>query len=112
MLSIEVGGRDVKLKDDGFLVNFDDWDTEVAEMLAEQDNLELVECHWIALNFIREYYREFAVPPSPRIIINAVGDQLDSRKCSLKTLAMIFPLGGGKHACRLAGLPVAHRHAC
>ncbi len=104
--------RDIELSDDGFLVNFNDWEPEVAQMLAEEDDLELVECHWAALNFIRQYYREFQVPPSPKIIVQEVGSQLGPERCSFKTLARLFPLGGGRHACRLAGLPIAYCHAC
>jgi sulfur relay (sulfurtransferase) DsrC/TusE family protein len=32
--------------------------------------------------------------------------------CTKQTLREIFPMGGCKHACRLAGLPESYCHSC
>jgi tRNA 2-thiouridine synthesizing protein E len=112
MQQITVNDREIALNKKGFLVAFNEWDRDVAMALAEQDELELSDCHWIAINFVREFYGEFEVPPSPRILIKSVGDKISDFGCDKKTLESIFPKGGCKHVCRLAGLPESYCNAC
>ncbi|MCB1828733.1 MAG: TusE/DsrC/DsvC family sulfur relay protein [Chromatiaceae bacterium] len=112
MHSIQVDGRDIPLNDDGYLVNFEDWDRSVAETLAGIDHLTLTRCHWVAIDYMRDFYRQFEIPPSSRVLLKAVGDQIYENGCSKRDLDRIFPKGGCKHACRLAGLPEAYCHAC
>lgn len=112
MPSLAVDGKAIQLNDEGYLVQFTDWNEDVAKALAAEDDLRLSECHWTAINFLREYYSEYRVAPSPRVIIQAVGDKLDQRHCNGETLERLFPHGGCKHACRLAGLPDYYCHAC
>ena len=112
MHSIQVDGREIRLNDGGYLVNFEDWDKSVAEELANLDKLTLTRCHWVAIDYLRDFYRQFEIPPSSRTLLKAVGDQIYENGCSKKDLDKIFPKGGCRHACRLAGLPDAYCHAC
>lgn len=96
----------------GYLQDFNAWSPELAEALAEEDELELTDCHWEAIRFLREYYSTFDMPPSARTIIKEIGDKLDSRNCNRHTLERLFPKGGCKHACRIAGLPESFCYAC
>ena len=112
MQAISVDGREIEFNQLGFMVDFNDWDEEVAKSLAKINNVELTECHWVVINFMREFYSEFETPPSKRNLIKAVGDRIDERGCTRKTLERLFPLGGCKQACRLAGLPEPYCAAC
>lgn len=112
MYVIEVQGRSVEIGPKGFMENFADWNDDVARAIAAEDGLQLGECHWKAIRFIREYYREFEVPPSPRVMIREVGEQLHEIRCTYGTLKELFPKGGCKQACRLAGLPDYYCNAC
>ena len=113
MLALEINGRALPLNAEGLLQNLNDWDEDVARAMAAEDGLELNDCHWAAIRFLREYYHEFDVPPSPRIMIAQVGDKMSTTgKCNGKTLKALFPKGGCKHACRIAGLPRAYCNAC
>ena len=112
MPHIDIDGKNIKLNDEGCLANFEDWDEEVAKTLAQVDKLTLTACHWVALRFLREYYMEYQMNPSPRTVVRTVGEKLTAGKCSIKTLDELFPLGGCKQASRLAGLPHYYRHAC
>ena len=69
MLAIEVNGSAVPLNSEGLLRNPEDWDESVARAIAAEDGLELNDCHWAAINFLRQYYHEYDIPPSPRIMI-------------------------------------------
>lgn len=112
MQALHVGEKDIPLNQDGYLVNFDDWTPDVAKTMAEDDELELNECHWAAIKFMREYYSTFDIPPSPQTMVKEVGAKLHPYRCTTKTLESLFPLGGCKHACRLAGLPVGYCYSC
>lgn len=112
MQTIEIRGRDVPLNDKGFLTSFTDWDESVARALAEQDGLELTDCHWIVLRFLRNFYENYEVNPTEGRLIKEIGQQLTPFKCTRRTLTEMFPLGGCKHACRLAGLPDYFCYGC
>lgn len=113
MQAIEVNGKNVELNTKGMLQNFDDWNEDVAKAIASEDGLELQACHWTAIKYLRDYYLEYEVPPSPRTLIKEIGAKLTSSgQCNGKTLRELFPLGGCKHACRIAGLPREYCNAC
>jgi tRNA 2-thiouridine synthesizing protein E len=112
MYAINVQGRSVEFGPKGFIANFSDWDERVAEALAAEDGLKLLDCHWKAIRFIREYFEKFEIPPTPRVMIREVGQELSAYRCTYKTLKDLFPKGGCKQACRLAGLPDYYCHAC
>ncbi len=113
MLTIEVNGAALPVNAKGMLINVDDWSEEVARVMARQDDFELNDCHWAAIRFLRDYYHEYEVAASPRIMIREVGNKMSSSgKCSGKTLKKLFPKGGCKHACRLAGLPMEYCNSC
>jgi TusE/DsrC/DsvC family sulfur relay protein len=112
MLSIDVRGRMVPLGPKGFIACFEDWDEDVAQALAEQEGLELLQCHWTAIEFARDYFRRWGIPPTPKVMIREVGTHLHSYRCTYRTLKELFPGGGCKQACRLAGLPEYYCYAC
>jgi len=110
--TIQVGEKQIEVNNKGYLINSDDWDESFAKIVAENDHLELSECHWKAIYFLRDYFKEYQVPPSPRVVIKAIGHKINSWGCTNKDLEKAFPLGGCKQACRLAGLPYHYCHSC
>ena len=109
-----VGDNGLELNSKGFLLNYNDWTKEVAEAIAAENGLELTECHWVAISFLRDYYQTYEIPPSPRVLINTIGHELVAQgaPCTRKTLDVLFPDGGCKQACRIAGLPDYYCNAC
>jgi tRNA 2-thiouridine synthesizing protein E len=112
MAHLDVGGRNIELNEKGYLVNFGDWSEKVAEALAKEEGISLEHCHWEAIRFMREFYSEYEVIPSPRNIIKAIGSKLTRGACTRKVVDELFPDGGCKQACRLAGLPQYYCHSC
>lgn len=113
MLSTQIAGRELEFNPKGFLSHFDDWSTEVAEAIAGEEGLKLTACHWAVINFLRDYYHEFEHPPSPRLVIKGIGEHLTlNAPCTRRTLEGLFPDGGCKQACRVAGLPDYYCHSC
>lgn len=109
MLNSIVG---VEVNNKGFLVNFDDWNKEVAQALAKEFKLELTECHWMVINFMRDYFMEYGIAPEPREVIAKIGKQINPHvKCNKKHLEGLFG-GGCKQACQIAGLPHTYCRGC
>lgn len=93
----------------GYLVNFDAWSKEFAVNMAKENGLDLTDCHWLIINFLREYYTEYGIPPEPRIIIKNLSHEISpTEPCTRKRLEGLFAGGGCKLACKIAGLPNCH----
>lgn len=93
----------------GYLVNFDAWSKDFAIQMAKEHGVELSDCHWLIINFLRDYYTEYGIAPEPRIIINTLSEQISPNiPCSRKNLEGLFAEGGCELACKIAGLPDCH----
>ncbi len=100
MPEIETKGKKIRVNEEGFLVNPEEWDEEIADLLAkEEEGIDaLTEDHWAVINYIRSYYLEKNLAPMVRKICKTTGFQL-------KYIFELFPSGPAKGACKLAGLP-------
>lgn len=100
MTYIEVDGKQLELNDEGFLNDPQQWDKNVAKVLAKaEEGLEdLSEEHWAVINFIREHYEQTNLAPMVRSICTTTG-------LPLRRVYELFPSGPAKGACKLAGLP-------
>lgn len=114
MQFIQIGGQAAMLNKRGFLAKFSDWNRDLAEGMAREDGLELTECHWTVISYMREFFDRHEIPPSPRVIIKAIGEKLVAGgvSCTRKNLEALFPQGGCRQACRIAGLPDFYCHSC
>lgn len=110
--SVKVGHKHYVTNSKGYLINFYDWDKDFTYKVAELDHLKLTKPHWAAINFLRDFYSEYEVPPTPHLVIKSVGKKINSFGCTNHDVKRMFPLGGCKQACRLAGLPLHHCNAC
>ena len=104
-MSIEVNGKLLETDEEGYLQSLDDWETEVANTMAGEDNCELTENHWEVIKFLREYYDEYKIAPPVRILIKAISQRLGKDKGNTRYLYELFPYGPAKQACKYAGLP-------
>ncbi len=104
-MTIEVNGKTLETDEEGYLANLNDWEKEVASVMAEAEDLELGDDHWEIINFLREYYEEYQIAPAVRILTKAVGKKLGKDKGNSKYLYELFPYGPAKQACKFAGLP-------
>ena len=108
---IEVDGRFIPLDAGGYLANPDDWSKAVAEHLAASDGLELGDDHWLLIDFLHRFYKEYEVAPEiPVLARNLCKDQHDCR-WTRRYIKELFP-GGAKTACRYAGLPAPVGRSC
>ena len=89
----------------GFLVNAEDWTEDVANRLAESENIQLNDESWEIIFFIRNYYHRYKHLPNMRVFIKAIAKELGESKGNSRYLHRLFPVGPLKYACKLAGLP-------
>jgi len=98
-----------KLNNKGYLNNFDAWDKEFAVELARENGVELTDCHWHVINFMRDYWAEYALAPDPREIIKKLSAKINpNAPCTRAHLEGLFGEGGCKLACKIAGLQNCH----
>jgi len=99
----------LELNNKGYLANFDSWSRVFAMEIAEEHNLELTDCHWHVINFLRDYQAQFGLAPDPRDIIKKLSKQINPNvPCTRKNLENLFGEGGCQLACKIAGLPDCH----
>ena len=93
----------------GYLLNFEAWNREFAVELAKEHGVELTDCHWLIINFLRDYYLEYDIAPEPGEIIKRLSKQINpTEPCTRKHLEGLFAQGGCELACKIAGLPNCH----
>jgi len=94
-----LAGQEIAFDSEGFLWDPLQWTEEVAQDLASEIGITLVEdIHWRVIRFIRNYYLQNGRAPLNRELKKGIG-------MNLLEIESLFP-GGLKHgARRLAGLP-------
>ena len=105
MANIEVNGKSYETDEEGYLVNLGEWDVDVANYIAGTENITMTDQHWEVVNFLREYFEEYQIAPSVRVLTKAIGKKLGPEKGTSEYLYGLYPYGPGKQACKIAGLP-------
>lgn len=90
----------VETGDEGYLLDPDQWNDEVAVQLAEEEGLELTREHWDVIRFVRRWHRRHGVSPGPRHVVAFLKDKGADRN----RLFELFPYGYVKQACKIAGM--------
>ncbi|MFY9180527.1 MAG: TusE/DsrC/DsvC family sulfur relay protein [Venatoribacter sp.] len=90
---------------DGFLLNLEDWNPEVAAQLAQQENLTLSSAHWEVIDALRLFYSEFQLSPAMRPFTKYLKEKLGAEKATSIYLLQLFPQSPAKLAAKIAGLP-------
>lgn len=97
--------RQIPLDKDGFLLNLQDWNPDIAEQLAHQENLRLTPEHWEIIALLREFYAEFQMSPAMRALVKYTEKKLGPEKGRSIYLLSLFPPSPAKIASKIAGLP-------
>lgn len=87
---------------EGFLEHVEDWDRELALVLAAESGLpELTDRHWLVVDYMRTTYLTKGDAPTIRTLGKESG-------VSIKELYLLFPKGPAKLAAKIAGIPKPH----
>ena len=99
MTSVTLAGVPVEVDGEGFLIDAEQWNEQMAQEIARQNGIEsLTERHWQVVNFMRQAYLEKGQAPSIRSLGKMSG-------VPIKELYELFPKGPAKLAAKVGGIP-------
>lgn len=108
-MALEVNGQTVATTDDGYLEDANDWNQDVAQAIADADELPMTEKHWDVVNFLRdEHVNSNGAEPNERTILKAMSKAW-GEKVSSKLMYEMFPTMPSKQGRKIAGLPKSTR---
>lgn len=89
--------ENIKRNNEGFLEDFNQWNKDVAEQLANEESIQLTEHHWKVIDYIQTQHKN-DVP----LTIRKVGK---SGVVDIKQFYGLFPGGPLKKASKISGIP-------
>ena len=108
-MKIELNGNEIETTDSGFLVNVDDWNEDIAKIIAKQEGIELTDKHWDVIKYLRnEFIDNKENQPNTRSMVKDLGIMW-GENIDTKALFDLFPGNPSKQAGRIAGLPESRR---
>ena len=96
-----LNGKAVNVNEEGFLTEYDEWDEDLAKVLAEQIGIQLTDAHWKVIRFLREDFKTQVETPTTRRVQTVAG-------IPVKEQFVLFPKKPGKKMSYIAGLPKPH----
>lgn len=98
MSTREIAGRTINFDEEGFMTNPDQWDKDIASILAEDLGISpLTEKHWAVIEFCRSDFQVQGEAPTLRRITAEAG-------VTTKELYQLFPKGPAKKVAYVSGL--------
>ena len=106
---LEVNGKKIETDEEGYLLNPDDWDENVAEVMAEREGWKMTATHWMLVGFFRNFYEDHMRHPTMHELVKKMGKfhgkRFEEAKKYRDFLYTLFPPGPIQALCKLAGLP-------
>ena len=95
---IEIAGKQVSVNDEGFMTVYDEWNENIAKVLAKQIEIEMTDEHWKIVKFLRDDYKVQGETATSRRVQTAGG-------VPIKEQFLLFPKKPAKKMAYIAGLP-------
>jgi tRNA 2-thiouridine synthesizing protein E len=95
----------LNLDKEGFLRDLSDWNPDVAEVLAKNDEITLSGSHWQIINLVRDYYQQYQISPVTRVLVKITRKKLGEDKGNSIYLMQLFSGKPAKLVSKIAGLP-------
>jgi dissimilatory sulfite reductase related protein len=92
-----IAGRRIEVNEEGYLKDQTQWDKEICQELAKEENIALSPRHWDVISYLRDENQK-GIPLSIRKVGN-------SGKISIKEFYELFPNGPLKTSSKIAGIP-------
>ena len=108
-LTINFKGQEIATDKLGYLVDYTQWQEELAITMAKLDAFELTPAHWEIINFVRQFYLTYNTSPAMRALTKAMKAEFGEEKANSRYLFRLFPDGPAKQATKYAGLPKPKR---
>jgi TusE/DsrC/DsvC family sulfur relay protein len=97
----ELNGHQIHVDDEGFLTLYDEWDDDLAKVLAANIGIDLTDAHWKVIHFLRADFKDRGETATTRRV-QTVGN------VPVKEQFALFPKKPGKKRAYIAGLPKPH----
>ncbi len=97
----------VERTENGYLVDMNDWNEEIAAELFAEEGIEPTEEHWDVVRYVREQ-RVNGEEPNERQILKAMQKKW-GRKVTSKEMFEMFPFMPSKQGLKIAGCPQSTR---
>jgi len=96
-----ISGRQVHVDDEGFLTEYDEWDKDLAKVLAANIGIDMTDEHWKVIDFLRADFKAQGETPTTRRVDTVGG-------FPTKSQFALFPKKPAKKMSYIAGLPKPH----
>ena len=104
MNSLSLNSHTIAVDNEGFLLDPEDWNWELAEKLAKQQDMTLDTERHEVVRFIRHYYEDNMSVPEARKVLKHLQQVWGKERATRKYLYKLFPYGYGQQACKIAGM--------
>ena len=108
-MALSIKGQTLLTDREGYLQQVTDWSPEVAECMAQHEEIVLSEAHWSIIHFVREFYLTYHDSPAIRVLVKALKERFGEEIGNSIYLHRLFPQGPAKQAAKLAGIPKPKR---
>lgn len=92
-----IAGKVINVNEEGYLLNMEEWNEDIAKEIAHEENVELSPRHFEVLNYLRDQQRKEVA-----LTIRGVGK---SGVVDIKEFYVLFPKGPLKISSKVAGIP-------
>ena len=92
-----IAGHNVEVNEEGYLKDFSQWDKEIAENIAKEENVDMSDRHWEVIEFLQKAHQDKVALSIRRVGKSGVVD--------IKEFYKLFPNGPLKISTKIAGIP-------
>lgn len=103
-MALHINDKLIETDEEGFLLDPSDWDRDLAERIARDEQLELTPDRWTVVQFVRDHFEERGTVPEARFVLKMLEQTLGKERATRKFLQELFPYGYGQQACKIAGM--------
>ncbi|HOS48244.1 MAG TPA: TusE/DsrC/DsvC family sulfur relay protein [Bacteroidia bacterium] len=93
----EIAGKKINVNEEGYLLDFNQWDQSIGEAIAKENNVDMTPRHWEVVKYLQGEHKN-NVPLS----IRKIGK---SNVIDIKEFYALFPQGPLKISTKIAGIP-------
>lgn len=90
---------------EGYLLYIEEWTPEIAQIIGQDEGLNLSAEHWEIIHLLRDFYQEYQLSPAMRPLVKYIALHLGPEKAKSIYLMSLFPGSPAKIATKIAGLP-------
>lgn len=82
LMTIELNNIQYPTDASGYLTNLNDWSVELAEKIAEKEQISLTAEHWEIIYLVRDFYQEYKTSPAIRMLVKTMAQKLVKKKAT------------------------------